>query len=167
MSQRQVSVLLDALLRDPDVGWSITFDRLSGAMGGGAQVRSDFNFVPWWQPIEPAPTTQPNVAMRVTGWEADIRYPGTNQRDGTCTVDVSFEIFAAEPRDLSSELALAGVALMQVLDQLPSYSESLASTYGTFVEFDGRVQFFPDDALNPTARSFVARFTLLERSVTD
>lgn len=105
--------------------------------------------------------------LRPVRWNTNERI-GADVREGTATIEVGFEYFAASPEDNVDEVTLVATALAQCLDQLRDFSDAHQSQFGSCVVglLPGMDWSFGDFE-GPTSYGFICRVSVSELSQND
>ena len=144
MSVIDVLAITRQALEDDQTGLAAYMAAIAAAVD--LRVRTNIEFGKWALPETMVPTSPHHVVVRPAGGLEEPR-EGRAQRDGVQAIVVAAEVFSADPDELQDTLTVLQVALLQVFDELRSYSDAHG---GTVIEIDGdistRYGVFPDRA---------------------
>lgn len=157
MSQHQVLATVEALLQDPGAGFQAAFDGLKG--GAVVPINATLRFVKWKLAGALQPATVANVMLRPRTWAPQLRQG--QYRDAQIQLEIGFESFAADPDVLQETITIAAAALMQVLDQLRTYSDAHG---GTIIDVIDPTDIQFGEYEGGTSAGFSATVTLEERA---
>lgn len=153
-----------AACEDPSNGLAARMSAIAAKRGVLSMLRIKLWFQPWLLTGSQRPGFAANVSVAPFRSLAEVRDVDAQpiQRDAAATIQIGYEFFSADEKEIASNVLITAAALLQVLDSLPDYSEANG---GTIQGIYGQPSFEYGPFSNGKAASagFLCTVTILER----